>query len=445
MEQSVKEGAYMSLNLTRTLKEELERGKNKNSTNTNTTSNSSDDKKETTTTTTTTEDTQKSQNKSGKTPLSLTIEPDKPKNIRENNLNNTINTARNLDRRTEQGFVNEKNGASIVLRENGQINMSSSWYSHMKISPKTINEITMESGTVANRRRLTVDEIIINEHKLNPNLYELTNFKFCELQDGRVATVGNFCIEGSVLVRAWEPELKRYMMIRRPCRMPMFSTKLNVPEINPALGIEDPYKNNEKIQANLAGGYRVNDLITDAKSLIGKQGQDKAGINRKADGLGDSGSYSSSGSTTASSASAAPTGVANPTSVPDGYLSSGDTGLGQFDSKYVTKWESSPGATDLVNVRSEVVSKFNALAKKYSESVGGAIITITGGAEKGYHAAGEYGHEGGWKLDIDGAGLSNQQLFLQLCSKYGISVGDEGDHYDLAFHPNGGVGGTVLV
>lgn len=127
-------------------------------------------------------------------------------------------------------------------------------------------------------------------------------------------------------------------------------------------------------------------------------------------------------------------------SLPQGVEVSGENSLDGFDKRFMSKYESKPGATDLANVQAKVKSAFNGLAAEY----GGGLI-VTGGAEKGYHAAGENGHEGGWKIDVDKASVKDPQKFLALCKKYGFAVGDEGDHFDLSGHAKGGVGGTQVV
>lgn len=114
--------------------------------------------------------------------------------------------------------------------------------------------------------------------------------------------------------------------------------------------------------------------------------------------------------------------------------------LDGFDSRFVSKWESRPGATDLAGVQPSVKNAFNAAIAEYGDGV-----TLTGGAEKGYHAAGETGHEGGWKIDVDKASVKDPAKFLQAMAKYGFQVGDEGDHYDLSGNAKGGVGGTVVA
>ena len=119
---------------------------------------------------------------------------------------------------------------------------------------------------------------------------------------------------------------------------------------------------------------------------------------------------------------------------------SAENSLDGFDNRYVSKWESKPGATDLANVQQSVKNAFNAAIAEYGDGV-----TLTGGAEKGYHATGAEGHEGGWKIDVDKASVKDPQKFLQAMARHGFKVGDEGDHYDLSGHAKGGVGGTVVA
>lgn len=212
--------------------------------------------------------------------INVTLEPDEPT---ENNpsLKDLVNKSEHISRMTDKGLINEKAGASVSIRDNGQINLSASTYAQYKISPtgKTV-EHSYESITTTNRKRLNTDEIVINDHKLNPKIWELTDFKKLTLPNNTDALVGNFCIAGSVLVKAWEVNLKRYVMIRRPARMPLFSPLLNLPKIMPELGITDPLEFDEDILAKSDDGYQVNGVISDAKSLVGKAGVDRDGIDR---------------------------------------------------------------------------------------------------------------------------------------------------------------------
>lgn len=213
--------------------------------------------------------------------INMNLEPDEPM---DNNptLKELMKKSDHISRMSDKALINEKAGSSVSVRDNGQINLSSSMYAQYKLNPngKTV-EHSMESITVTNRRRINADEIVINDHKLNPRLYELTDFKKVDLTTNPNALVGNFCVYGSVLVKAWEANLKRYVMIRRPARMPLFSPLMNLPKLMPELGITDPLEFEEDILAKSDKGYQVNGLISDAKSLIGKEGVDREGIDRK--------------------------------------------------------------------------------------------------------------------------------------------------------------------
>lgn len=235
--------------------------------------------------------------------VKVAIEPSEPKDFVPK-LAELQDKSENISRMSEQGIISESTGAAVVVREGGQINLSSSKYSQLKLSPVgKISETSLESVTTTNRKKYYVDEFIINGHKLNPQLWEYADFRTSKLLTNEHAIVGNLCMSGTVLVKAWEPNLKRYVLIRRPWRGPVFGTLMNVPEINPALGINDPLKIEENILALSEKGYQVNGVIKDAKSLIGKTGVDRAGINRSADAFTGGNSSSSSSSMSGNSKS----------------------------------------------------------------------------------------------------------------------------------------------
>lgn len=118
---------------------------------------------------------------------------------------------------------------------------------------------------------------------------------------------------------------------------------------------------------------------------------------------------------------------------------------GGFDSRYLSKWESRAGATDLEGVQDFVVSAFNMAVNEYMGATGQKNkIVITGGAEKGSHAEGTYSHGAGYKLDIDHDSIKYLEQFLDIFSKYGFAIGDEGSHYDLSASGTG-TGGDRLA
>lgn len=202
-----------------------------------------------------------------------------------------------IKRGHESALMNDTTKSSIVIRHDGQINVSSNRYAQYKLNPSgKIIESSLESISLSNRRKVQTDDMILNEHKLNPYLYELTDIKKLTSAYNDDMMVGNFCLFGSVLTRTWEMNLKRYVLMRRPARMPMFSTVLNVPEINTGLGVTDPLKIDEDLLAKSTKGYQVHDVVSDANSLIGKEGRARAGS--KSDNIISFSDGSSSGTQT---------------------------------------------------------------------------------------------------------------------------------------------------
>lgn len=207
--------------------------------------------------------------------INLDLEADEPPEFSVK-LNDLVARDKYLARVQEKGLINEKTGSSVTVRDNGQVNLSASLYSQYKLNPNgKIYEQSLESETKTNRKVINANDIVINGHKMNPALWELTNFKQVNLPYTENVIIGDFTMKGSVLVKAWEPNLKRYMLIRRPCRMKPFGELLNVPEINTGIDILDPFKIDEEILALTDKGYQVNALITDSKSRIGKEGENR--------------------------------------------------------------------------------------------------------------------------------------------------------------------------
>lgn len=129
------------------------------------------------------------------------------------------------DRTKDRGIVSEENSSSIVIKDNGDIIACSNETSNIKVTQDKIIEVANEATTICNRRILNMDEIIINSQKLNPQLIELSDTKV--LFDNPEDAIGNLMMDGTVLVKAWEPNMQKYVLIRRKIRTPLFSHKLN--------------------------------------------------------------------------------------------------------------------------------------------------------------------------------------------------------------------------
>jgi hypothetical protein len=153
-------------------------------------------------------------------------------------LSEVQNKSKNLDRTSDCGIINSTSGSSVTLRDNGDIAMSASTYTQYKLQRDNgmATEVSLQSNTLTNRKNLFADEITINKHKLNPKLYELSDMRVSNISAD--SAIGNLTMSGTVLVRAWEPTLKKYVLMRRQIRMPIFSQLLNLADAPENLNLD---------------------------------------------------------------------------------------------------------------------------------------------------------------------------------------------------------------
>lgn len=140
-----------------------------------------------------------------------------------------------LTRRVEKGIINKSAGTAFSMRDDGSIGMVSSKESRYRMDRTKAGETAHTSVTKTNRKIMEVDDIVINGHKLNPQVYEMADM--IEIANGNIA--GNLTMDSTVLVKAWEPTLQKYVLIRRPARTALFYQHLNTAPIHEKLGIED--------------------------------------------------------------------------------------------------------------------------------------------------------------------------------------------------------------
>lgn len=167
----------------------------------------------------------------------------------QNELNNLMNVhpdllsearevSKKIDRSGDIGLINKDSKSSVLIRKNGNITMAASTVAQYRLDANSgyAVEHSIESDTVAVRKRLDVDEIVINNHKLNPALYELTDMRKTHVNPQ--SAIGNLTLFTTVLVKAWEPTLKKWVLIRRLARIPAFSPILNLPDAPDALDLD---------------------------------------------------------------------------------------------------------------------------------------------------------------------------------------------------------------
>ena len=72
--------------------------------------------------------------------------------------------------------------------------------------------------------------------------------------------MGNLMMDATILVKAWEPTLEKYVLIRRPARFPIFSNILDAYMVDERLDIYvDMSEDLENYQANLNQLYLLGD------------------------------------------------------------------------------------------------------------------------------------------------------------------------------------------
>lgn len=158
------------------------------------------------------------------------------------NIEDLKNKADYGNRQSDTTIVNSDGANASVRLTDNKVNIASSQDTGMKVNNQQQNFQSFEEKHVTNRFNLDTYEIVINGHKLNPNLWEYADMSEYKDSYQTKHAVGGLCMFGSVLCPSWDEQLHKYVLIRRLARMPIFSSKLNVPEIMKQLNIQDPTK-----------------------------------------------------------------------------------------------------------------------------------------------------------------------------------------------------------
>ena len=168
---------------------------------------------------------------------SIEITQDKPEEF-ESNFPDTKEKIERPSRGSEKQ-LNSGNG-SIAVRDDGQVNLAAGLYSQTKLTPSgTIENISFQQINKTNRFKVEADDVIINNHKLNNKIYEMADYKRVLQQeyDTNPCIAGGITMLGTVLVKAWDLNLKRYVLIRRLINMPLFSPSLGAVDVHPGIKI----------------------------------------------------------------------------------------------------------------------------------------------------------------------------------------------------------------
>lgn len=179
---------------------------------------------------------------------------------KENLFNETVSKTQRADRQTDEYTINKDSGANITAKGDGSTTMVSGIYAQYKTDKNTgvATEISLQSNTITVQKEIVTNDLILNRHKLNSQLYEFTNLK-----NNHGTIMGNLMMDATILVKAWEPTLEKYVLIRRPARFPIFSNILDAYMVDERLDIYvDMSEDLENYQANLNQLYLLGDEET---------------------------------------------------------------------------------------------------------------------------------------------------------------------------------------
>ena len=159
------------------------------------------------------------------------------KDNKENLFNKSVKT-KNARPTVDVGFVNKESNTTLTIKESGTATMNSGIYAQYKCDKDSgvTTEVAMQSISNTVQRELTLCDLIINRHKFNTQLIEFTN-----LVSNMETIMGDLTVNSTILVKAWEPTLEQFVLIRRPARFSVFGNLLDAYTIDDRLAIKEDY------------------------------------------------------------------------------------------------------------------------------------------------------------------------------------------------------------
>lgn len=174
---------------------------------------------------------------------------------KENLFNETVAKTKRASNQTDDFTINKDSGASFAVRGDGSTTMASGIYAQYKADKNSgvATEISLQSNTVTVQKDIIANDITINRHKINSQLWEFTNFK-----NNCGTIMGNMMMDATILVKVWEPTLEQYVLIRRPARFPVFSNLLDAYVVDERLDVYvDMSEDITNYHANLNNLYQI--------------------------------------------------------------------------------------------------------------------------------------------------------------------------------------------
>ena len=134
-----------------------------------------------------------------------------------------VKVSSNAKRGSDKGIINKKAESTVTVKDTGTVSLSSGMYAQMKCDKESgvTSEKALQSFLSAVQREMTINDLIINRHKFNTQLFEFTNFKY-----NRGTAMGDLMVNTTMLVKAWDSTLQQFVLIRRPAYFSVFGNVL---------------------------------------------------------------------------------------------------------------------------------------------------------------------------------------------------------------------------
>ncbi len=174
---------------------------------------------------------------------------------KENLFNEIAANSKRASRQTDQSIINKKSGSNITAKADGSTHLVSGIYAQYKTDKNSgvATEFSLQSNTVTVQKDIIANDIVVNRHKLNSQLWEFTNFK-----NNGASIMGNLMMDATILVKCWEPTLEEFVLIRRPARFPIFGNLLDAYVVDERLDIYvDMSEDIANYEANLNQLYQL--------------------------------------------------------------------------------------------------------------------------------------------------------------------------------------------
>ena len=111
-----------------------------------------------------------------------------------------------VDAGVDKGVIGKDGAANIVKSDNVMVNSAGMYTQRIANGDNgNITDESLQHNIKTVRANVSCSDLIINNHKMNSYLYEITNMK--KLKN---TAIGNFTVMGTELVKTYDPNLEKW-------------------------------------------------------------------------------------------------------------------------------------------------------------------------------------------------------------------------------------------